>query len=845
MTTTKAICTRLLGALLGMAGIHLLSAADLRAQTSPPSPCHAFFEATQWKGTFTLQGTGSGSLADGGTYSINETVTAGPFLSSGNIPGIWGGPLNETIHIDDMETHPDGTFTHVTDDETVTTGPIGKAAGLPGAGLRVEAAACTGFEFDFDSSFNATITTQNGTVTTPQVFGFVGVQQSGSILLTSGAIQGPLPANGLLLTGSASVSYLSLVLGDPGTWTLSWTLNPIFDVDLWVTIPTYQSWRPTGGQSETDTGLDNSGQPNLLQIQALLVDKTTKQPVDFVPDNVNFSLVQFSSEPGVSMNWPVKNALSTPDLTFDKNQPKNAKFTISPDGTVADIAPTIPSNVLPTTIYLSPHDWGGWATLNVTATVGGLPIEGHLVSPAPPGGSTITDILLPQRQPGSHIADVWKSAHNISLTTPDTDDSETDPGGKPGCVGDGFTLYEEYRGFMENRKHIEGDPSSKDFFIVNDIGADSEPGIFLFTGTTGLTVHKDLRDDEAQTSPRPELEVTGVSDTPQGIIINVENVAGRPRMNFNVNEAQLETPQYGVLLRTCSNVYLPSREVPNTLDAIFSGDGGETIYQNQSTTADPAHPDHAHPAIDDFICIQPPDSPGTINPTDTHNGTITRTDAVRQYDIAVAHELSHSIGVSHHGDRLDEGTTKFNLLFKEDPQNTSGKAMFLDDSTRVTLLDEKTSADQAPLMEQSLLQQAAQCLSYINSPTGIPPSLVAECTYTFVKLLNPFTDDIDTNIPFKFTVGLPQGKHSGDDQCWMRYPFANIYPKIGDPTTYYLIPPGTEPLGATLCFSPTGTGVNASTHIPQSRFGDARSGRGACHSWVCVNDVYPTKAERP
>jgi hypothetical protein len=99
MTTTKAICTRLLGALLGMAGIHLLSAADLRAQTSPPSPCHAFFEATQWKGTFTLQGTGSGSLADGGTYSINETVTAGPFLSPGNIPGIWGGALNETIHI--------------------------------------------------------------------------------------------------------------------------------------------------------------------------------------------------------------------------------------------------------------------------------------------------------------------------------------------------------------------------------------------------------------------------------------------------------------------------------------------------------------------------------------------------------------------------------------------------------------------------------------------------------------------------------------------------------------------------------------------------------------------------
>jgi hypothetical protein len=809
MTTTKAIGTRLLGALLGMAGMCLLLADNLRAQTLPP--CHPFFEATQWKGTFTLQGTGSGSLADGGSYSINETVTASPFLSSGNIPGMWGGALNETIHIDDMETHPDGTFTHVTDDETVTTGPIGKAAGYPGAGLRVEAAACTGFEFDFDSSFNAAITTQNGTQKTPQAFGFVGAQQSGSILLTSGAIQGPLPASGLLLTGSASVSYLSQVLGDPGTWTLSWTLNPVFDVDLWVTIPTYQSWRPTGGQSETDTGLDNSGQPNLLQIQALLVDKTTKQPVDFVPDNLNFSLVKFSSEPGVSMNWPVKNALSTPDLTFDKNQPKNAKFTISPDGAMADIAPTIPPNVLPTTIYLSPHDWGGWATLNVTATVGGLPIEGHLVSPAPPGGATVTDILLPQRQPGSHIADVWKTQHNVPLGTSDLDDSEPDPAGRSDCIGDGFTLYEEYRGFMENGKHIEGDPLNKDFFIVNKIGADAEPGIWLFTQLTRLTVHKDIKESEVQTTKTP-LKVGGVPQ--QGI----------PLINFNTGQGATETPQHGVWIRSC-NI-----------------DGGYTYWKNPTVVV------HQQPASIYFICVQNRDADGTINPTNRHNGAITAEDAVRQYDVAVAHELLHSVGVLHHGDRSDEGKTEFVFLFPQNPKNTTGKPIFQLNGQNVRILNEQTGENKADAIWQNILNIADQCSPVLKNPAAFPNSLVYQCHTWEIAFTDPATGNIITTMSFDYFVGLPEGKASGNDQCVLRYPFNQLYPQSDDNTIFYLVADGTEPLGSSLCISPTGTGVNdpnrsIPTQHPQPRYFNARSGRGACQSWVCVNDVYAIMAD--
>jgi len=89
-------------------------------------------------------------------------------------------------------------------------------------------------------------------------------------------------------------------------------------------------------------------------------------------------------------------------------------------------------------------------------------------------------------------------------------------------------------------------------------------------------------------------------------------------------------------------------------------------------------------------------------------------------------------------------------------------------------------------------------------------------------------------------IGHPQAQHSGDDHCVMRYFFANAYPKTGDTSIYYISKAGTEPKGNGLCISPTGTGINDKDHAPQSRYSDARNGRGACQNWVCVNDKYPS-----
>ena len=80
----------------------------------------------------------------------------------------------------------------------------------------------------------------------------------------------------------------------------------------------------------------------------------------------------------------------------------------------------------------------------------------------------------------------------------------------------------------------------------------------------------------------------------------------------------------------------------------------------------------------------------------------------------------------------------------------------------------------------------------------------------------------------------------------MRYYFAKFYeskkaPAFGN-KQYYLVDPGTEPIGMAICHDKLGTGVNAAGHTPQSRYGDATN--GDCFSHICPNDAVPPRAAK-
>ena len=91
-------------------------------------------------------------------------------------------------------------------------------------------------------------------------------------------------------------------------------------------------------------------------------------------------------------------------------------------------------------------------------------------------------------------------------------------------------------------------------------------------------------------------------------------------------------------------------------------------------------------------------------------------------------------------------------------------------------------------------------------------------------------------------VGERGGTDCGNDLCVMRYYFANAYEIAGRKNAYYLIRPGANRAGREICTSPAGTGANAPSHEPQSRFGDAHSGRGNCFGDICPNDAIPPRS---
>jgi hypothetical protein len=626
----------------------------------------------------------------------------------------------------------------------------------------------------------------------------------------------PLPANVSPLIGSATFGSYdgTFGAGSNATWTISWSFAPVFDADVVVTIPNYDTWRPTAGRNETEIAGD------LLTVQAKLVQKSTGQPaVGVIPDKWSFSLTKFSNEPGVAMNWPpVKDRVdplqSPPDITFNKqiNATTNPNLKISNNDTLAEILnPSQTPSPQNGEVILVPFDWGGWATLNVTATVFGVPIKGHLQLAS---GQNVTDILLPKRQPSSHIADVWKTQNNIPLSTPDSDDSETDPDGLPGCVGDGLTLYEEYRGFMENAKHIEGDPHKKDFFIQNLIGADAEPGIAMFTRLTQLNVHKDIQ----------KAEMDGLhTDT-------LPPHPGTRLINFNHGQGAHVVDQHGVYIRECR----------------FKADGSVLLGGDTGFSVTGVH---GRPGITNEICMQPRDAVGrlSLNSLDTHSGKITAEDAFIQYDVGVAHELLHSVGVDHHGDG-DTQSEWFTLIVPGDPRNTTGQPLLQVKGQNVQVLPEQGNGDLASAYWARLRAALAQCQAFLANLTVQRdfPLVISVCQNSIQHFFDP-SPIYDIYRSLRLYIGNPHAEHSGDDRCVMRYFFADVYPSlaplVGTPL-YYVVTPGTEPVGAMLCNSPTGNrgGVNdpnrnLPTGHPQPRYFDAS--RGDCQHQVCVNDKNP------
>jgi len=770
-------------------GLSLVLSENARGQGVPP-PCGNWGSVSTWNGTITITGTGQSSDQNG-SYSTNESATITGHFTVGSNPSP-SEQCDEGPQIAWVASPAQYSVTISNQTDTTCRDESGNrwpATVTYSVSRGTYSAAAAEVAMDFTDAANPRLSigvaqAVDGLVTTFQPDPHCG---TGGTVHTDGAAWGPtplldnlpLPSGPIPLSGSRTFQAQAAFTLGIATWTVTWNLMPNpRNLDLILSIPGYDTWRPAGGLTEKAAGADPVTGSSLLGISAQLVDKDTGDVIN--ADKITFLLSGVSREPGVSMNWPAKGKATTdPDLSFDPAI--NPFVSVSENGTKAEATPQ--GGEL-TIAFLTPHDWGAWGTLKVTAESQGQTVDGHLES------DTVTDILLPKRQAGSHIADGWKISHKLPLDVSDSDDAETAPEGLEGCVGDGLTLYEEYRGFMENKKHIEGDPAKKDFFIQNTMGGEGEAGIGLFRRLTGLTVHKDLKEDELD-GVRPDRSL------------------GDRIINFNHSQgAHQDFEQHAVVLGICS--WFPNGKRIN---------GAFTSLIKEGV--------RGRPGLAEFICIQPRDQPGSLASFNTHRGVISASDAVAQYDVGVAHELAHSVGVEHHGEG-DPGPELAALLSPDDVGNPFHVPAFVLNGTPIRLLDEVTGADVAVGAWQKAaktLRDNCQITSNYDPRffSGICKS-VFEAALSFNRLV--------------LSIGIAHGQSSGDATCIMRYFFSNAYQSVFDSSTYFMVSAGTESPGRALCKSPAGTGINAPDHQPQPRFFDAANLRGACQTWVCVNDKY-------
>lgn len=260
------------------------------------------------------------------------------------------------------------------------------------------------------------------------------------------------------------------------TTEMSWSLSRAETLAVTVSIENYEDWWPQAGPSEDAPG-------NTLHVHARLQHRDGS-PAD-EKAVFTFDLLDTSAVPGICINFP-KRAQPQPKKDLRLDAEANATSNVGSEGQTA----TTKTPGLEAEAVISSYDWGGYGAVRVTATIGDRKIIGYLEA----DGSQ-PEIRIPKRTAGSRIADYWKRLNDVDSTAKDIDDVDEVPKSQV-LDGDGLSLYEEYRGFYENGRHVRGNPHVKDLFVRDHAGPSAEPGFALLAEISDMDVHHQITDDE-------------------------------------------------------------------------------------------------------------------------------------------------------------------------------------------------------------------------------------------------------------------------------------------------------------------------------------------------------------
>ncbi|MCK5368682.1 MAG: hypothetical protein KAQ62_09020, partial [Cyclobacteriaceae bacterium] len=424
---------------------------------------------------------------------------------------------------------------------------------------------------------------------------FMSVKESAGVIYKH-----PLPESGLILSGSEIITDESTLAGglsEDGKWSvkIDWTIYPS-DMGVPEVFISYDNdeagkkWIPEDGNT----------------IEAIM-----EWEGNYKPEIIEWELFNVSAEPGTCLNSKDKNEEF--DLEFEESLKEKGYSIVKTEyGYRARKEGNI--KVGKESILLKSNDFGSYGILSGKVRVNGIWCEARQKDL---GKNWLT---VPWDKNENNIADKWEKENQINDELPNNWDEEIHPV-LDGFPGDGFSLYEEYRGLIskdkENKeKHTRLDPNIKELIVVNEIGPEIQPGLKLFESASEIKVI-----------------VLNEGELPESRIVNSNYATGHNQDQYGVIFKENIVP-YDIPDGTIAGAYPLEKLNKSPKETDF-------IYVNTSVFK----PKNDNQANDQN---QPGDE--TASQDDNCKLKVNAEVAARFRNETIAHELGHAVGANHHGD---------------------------------------------------------------------------------------------------------------------------------------------------------------------------------------------------
>lgn len=432
--------------------------------------------------------------------------------------------------------------------------------------------------------------------------------------LGSNALGGNIVAEGRVmkqLDGAAQQTVqIHWQIGRPG---------PRPPLELVLSVDGYEGWLPEGPRPDSPRAPGNQA-----RVVAKLKRKDGK-PLERGATVVRFTLPESSTEPGVCLNFPLEAAADPKDHDLRFVTGGDA----APVGEGAQEAETAPGDWQQATAQVGAFDWGAYGKLSAVAYVPGY---GEVLGVLE--GTNERFVRLPKRSADSFIGDAWKKAHGVESLS-DDDDAETSEGNQN--HGDGYTLYEEYRGLFARGKHsrqneeAQLDPKRKDLAVL--LAKRARTATYTVGGVPATYQLQPIGAHFSTVRSGTHLLENAVSRA-HVVLLDQDEAPESRRINQNSKYGN-RGAQHGVLLYALAG----------TPDAAGGSDVGVALpldrFNKTPQKADLVAIDFASVAGGYDAQKQANDAAGLPMPFT----------AEQEASNTVAHELAHACGVSHHGDR--------------------------------------------------------------------------------------------------------------------------------------------------------------------------------------------------